>query len=133
MNIDEKAIEIRKKFIRTAARIEATHVASSLSCIDIITALYFGGVLRYDSSNPQAEERDRFILSKGHAAVALYNALCEAGFFEREALHTYCKPGSIFGGLATSQVPGVEWTTGSLGHGLPLAFGTALSLRLKKS
>jgi transketolase len=132
-NIDERADGIRKKFIKTAALIEATHVASSLSCIDIITALYFGGILRYDPSNPQAEDRDRFILSKGHAAVALYSALCEAGFFTREELHTYCKPGSIFGGLATSKVPGVEWTTGSLGHGLPLAFGTALSLRLKKS
>ncbi|MDR1256974.1 MAG: transketolase [Spirochaetaceae bacterium] len=133
MNIEERADDIRKKFIRTAALVEATHVASSLSCIDIITALYFGGVLRYDPSDPLAESRDRFILSKGHAAVALYNALCEAGFFTREALHTYCKPGSIFGGLATSQAPGVEWTTGSLGHGPPLAVGTALSLRLKKS
>jgi transketolase len=133
MNIDERADSIRKKFIRTAALIEATHVASSLSCIDIITALYFGGVLRYDPSNLQAEDRDRFILSKGHAAVALYNALCEAGFFTREALHTYCKPGSIFGGHPSAVIPGVEWTTGSLGHGLPLAFGTALSLRLKKS
>jgi transketolase len=133
MNIEERADDIRRKFIRTAALIEATHVASSLSCIDIITALYFGGVLRYDPSDPLAESRDRFILSKGHAAVALYNALCEAGFFTREALHTYCKPGSVFGGLATSQAPGVEWTTGSLGHGPPLAVGTALSLRLKKS
>jgi transketolase len=133
MNIEERADDIRRKFIRTAALIEATHVASSLSCIDIITALYFGGVLRYDPSDPQAESRDRFILSKGHAAVALYNALCEAGFFTREALHTYCKPDSIFGGHPSPVIPGVECATGALGHGLPFAAGTALSLRLKKS
>ena len=132
-DIEKKAIDLRKKFIKTASIIEATHVASSLSCIDIITVLFFGGVLRYDPANPQDEGRDRFILSKGHAAVALYNALCEAGFFTREELHTYCKPGSIFGAYTTPKVPGVEYATGSLGHGLPLAVGTALSLRLKKS
>ncbi|MDR1147790.1 MAG: transketolase [Spirochaetaceae bacterium] len=133
MNIEERADDIRKKFIRTAALIEATHAASSLSCVDIITALYFGGVLRYDPTDPLTESRDRFILSKGHAAVALYNALCEAGFFTREALHTYCKPGSIFGGHPSPVIPGVECVTGALGHGLPFAAGTALSLRLKKS
>lgn len=133
IDIEEKAIDLRKKYIKTAALVDATHVASSLSCIDIITALYFGGILRYNPANPQAENRDRFILSKGHAALALYNALCEAGFFTREELNTYCKPGSIFGALATSKVPGIEYTTGSLGHGLPFAVGTALALRMKKS
>lgn len=133
IDIEEKAIDLRKKYIKTAALVDATHVASSLSCIDIITVLYFGGILRYDPANPQAENRDRFILSKGHAALALYNALCEAGFFTREELNTYCKPGSIFGALATSKVPGIEYTTGSLGHGLPFAVGTALALRMKKS
>jgi transketolase len=132
-NIEEKAIELRKKFIKTASLIEATHVASSLSCIDIITALFFGDILRYNPACPRDENRDRFILSKGHAAVALYNALCEAGFFTREELHTYCKPGSIFGAYTTTKVPGIEYVTGSLGHGLPLAVGTALALRLKKS
>jgi transketolase len=132
-DIEKKAIDLRGKFIKTASVIEATHVASSLSCIDIIPALYFGGILRYDPANPKDENRDRFVLSKGHAAVALYNALCEAGFFSREDLHTYCKPGSIFGAYTTPKIPGVEYATGSLGHGLPLAVGTALALRLKKS
>jgi transketolase len=131
--IEKKALDLRKKFIETASVIEATHVASSLSCIDIITALFFGGVLRYNPANPQDESRDRFILSKGHAAVALYNALCEAGFFTQEALHTYCKPGSIFGSHPSPVIPGIECATGALGHGLPLAVGTAMSLRLKKS
>jgi transketolase len=132
-DIEKKAADLRKKFIKTASVIEATHIASSLSCIDIITVLFFGGVLRYNPANPKDESRDRFILSKGHAAAALYNALCEAGFFTRGELHTYCKPGSIFGAYTTAKIPGVEYATGSLGHGLPLAAGTALSLRLKKS
>jgi transketolase len=131
--IEKKALELRKKYIKTASLIEATHVASSLSCIDIITALFFGGILRYNPANPKDESRDRFILSKGHAAVALYNALCEAGFFTREELHTYCKPGSIFGGHPSPVIPGIECATGALGHGLPFAVGSALSLRLKKS
>jgi transketolase len=133
IDIEEKTSDLRKKFIKTAAFVDASHVASSLSCIDIITALYFGGILRYNSANPQAENRDRFILSKGHAALALYNALCEAGFFTREELNTYCKPGSIFGGHPTPTIPGVECVTGALGHGLPFAVGTALALRMKKS
>jgi transketolase len=131
--IEKKAIDLRKKFIKTASIIEATHVASSLSCIDIIAVLFFGGILRYKPSIPPDENRDRFILSKGHAAVALYNALCEAGFFTREELHTYCKSGSIFGGHPSPVIPGIECATGALGHGLPFAVGTALSLRLKKS
>jgi transketolase len=133
MSIEKKAAGLRKKFIKTAAFVEATHVASSLSCIDIITALFFGGVLRYNPAVPLDEGRDRFILSKGHAAVALYNALCEAGFFTREELHTYCKPGSIFGGHPSPVIPGIECATGALGHGLPFAAGTALALRLKRS
>jgi transketolase len=132
-NMEEKAAYLRKKFIQTACLVDATHVASSLSCIDIITALYFGGVLRYDAANPQLPDRDRFILSKGHAALALYNALCEAGFFSRDELYTYCKPGSIFGGHPTPRIPGVECVTGALGHGLSFAVGMALSLRQNKS
>ena len=73
-DIEKKAVDLRKKFIKTASIIDATHVASSLSCIDIITALFFGGVLRYDPARPHDEGRDRFILTKGHAAVALFNA-----------------------------------------------------------
>ncbi|MDR0682276.1 MAG: transketolase [Dysgonamonadaceae bacterium] len=132
-NIEEKAAYLRKKFIQTAWLVDASHVASSLSCIDIITALYFGNILRYNIANPQLPDRDRFILSKGHAALALYNALCEAGFFSRDELYTYCKPGSIFGGHPTPKIPGIECATGALGHGLSFAVGTALSLRQNKS
>jgi transketolase len=131
MNINDKARDLRQKFIKTAALTEATHVASCLSCIDIITALYFGGVLRYDSSNPQIPYRDRFVLSKGHAGMALYNTLCEAGFFTREQLHTYCKPGSIFGTHPSPVIPGIECVTGALGHGLSFGVGLALSARMK--
>jgi transketolase len=132
MDIEKRALDLRKKFIKTAVLVDASHVASSLSCLDIITALYFGGVLKYDSSNPQMPDRDRFVLSKGHSALALYNVLCEAGFFTRAELHTYCKPGSEFGGHVTYNVPGVECSTGALGHGLSFAVGLALSARIKK-
>jgi transketolase len=97
-----------------------------------MTALYFGDILHYDAANPHMPDRDRFILSKGHAALALYNVLCEAGFFKWEELNTFCKPGTIFGSHPTPSIAGVEGATGALGHGLSFGVGIALSARLKK-
>jgi len=112
---------------------ESGHITSSFSCLEILVALYFGGILKHDSSNPAMPDRDRFILSKGHGAVGIYNVLCEAGFFTREELNTYCNPNSIFGGHPTPDIPGIECATGALGHGLSFAVGLALAARLKKA
>lgn len=97
---------------------------------DLLAVLYGGGVLRLDPSDPQWHHRDRFILSKGHGAAILYAALAEAGFFSPELLDTYCTDGSPLAGHATHHgVPGVELSTGSLGHGLPVGCGMALAAK----
>jgi transketolase len=107
------------------------HPSSSLSAIDIITALYFGGLMRYDPSRPDWSGRDRFILSKGHAAPALYAALAEAGYFPSDMLQDLRRTGSPVEGHPNMRVlPGVEASTGSLGHGLSLGLGHALAAKL---
>lgn len=132
VNFQEKALELRKQIIKISYLAGAGHITSSLSALDILIALYLGNILRYDSANPEMPDRDRFVMSKGHGTLALYTVLCEAGFVKREDINTFCQKGSKFGGLTTASVPGVEYCTGSLGHGLPIAVGVALSARMKK-
>ena len=108
---------------------EAAHLASSLSCMDMVAVMY-GGVLRIDPRNPKWEERDRFILSKGHAATALYNALAYRGFITESDLATYGLSGSMLEEHPSPKLPGVEAATGSLGHGLPIGCGIALAARI---
>ncbi|MEF9876041.1 MAG: transketolase, partial [Gordonibacter sp.] len=108
------------------------HPGGSLSSADILTALYFGGVLKHDPENPQDASRDRFILAKGHAAPALYAVLAQAGYFPREELLSLRKLGSRLQGHPDSnQLPGVEVSTGSLGQGLSIAAGAAAGLVLE--
>jgi len=108
------------------------HVGSSLSMADIVAVLY-GRILRVDPANPRWPERDRFILSKGHAAAGLYGALVEKGFFPKEWIDTYYGDDGRLCGHISHHVPGAEFSTGSLGHGLPVAAGMALvAKRLKR-
>ncbi|MBQ6515642.1 transketolase [bacterium] len=132
IDLYEKALDLRRKVIKTCYLGRGGHIPPSLSALDIMTALYFGGILKYDSKNPNWENRDRFILSKGHAALGIYNVLCDAGFFKRENLYTFCKPGTIFGAHPTPNIPGIEAATGALGHGLSFGVGLALSAKMKK-
>jgi len=106
---------------------KSAHAGGSLSIADLLAALY-GGVLRVDSKRPDSPDRDRFILSKGHACAAFYAALAFRGFFPMEWLDTFYQNGGRLAGHAThSGVPGVEFSTGSLGHGLSVATGMALT------
>lgn len=107
----------------------ASHVGSCLSIADILAVLY-GGFLRVDASRPDWADRDRFILSKGHAAAALYAVLAECGFFDPAELRSYYLNGSVLMGHASHKVAGVELSTGSLGHGLPVAAGIAFGAKL---
>lgn len=110
----------------------SSHIGSALSCIDIIAVLY-SQVMTYNIENPTMPERDRFILSKGHAGVAIYTALAEVGFFPVELLEQHYKNGSYLSGhVSHKNIPGVELSTGSLGHGLPVGVGMALSAKLDK-
>jgi transketolase len=124
----ELATAIRVDALRMVHRANASHIGSSLSMADLLAVLY-GGVLRVDPNRPDWPERDRFILSKGHGAAAGYAALAETGFFPVEWLDTFCADGSKLAGHLTRGVPGVELSTGSLGHGLPVGCGMALAAK----
>ncbi len=124
------AREIRRHILKMINRAGSGHPGGSLSCADIITALYFE-TMKLDPENPRWAERDRFVLSKGHACPALYAALAVRGFFPVEDLLTLRRVGSHLQGHPDMQkTPGIDASTGSLGQGLALAVGMALSARL---
>ena len=110
------------------AQAHASHIGSALSIADILAVLY-GNILHIDPHHPTAADRDRFILSKGHAAVALYAVLAERGFFPLDWLKSYGECASQLLGHASHYLPGIEMSSGSLGHGLPVGCGIALALR----
>ena len=121
------ATAIRCHAILMCHRGHAAHVGSSLSMADLLAVLY-GGVLAVDPKNPAWPDRDRFILSKGHACAGTYAALAETGFFPVSWLESFYTDGArLTGHLTTTGIPGVELSTGSLGHGLPVAGGMALA------
>jgi transketolase len=129
--LKEQARRLRVLIIRMTTAAGSGHPTSSLSAVEMVTALYFGGFMKYDPQNPRWPERDRFILSKGHAVPVLYAALAEAGYFPPEETLTLRKLGSPFEGHPVMQrVPGVEASTGSLGQGLSIGIGHALACRL---
>ncbi|HET6418595.1 MAG TPA: transketolase [Geobacteraceae bacterium] len=132
-NLEETARNLRVSIVRTLHKSQSGHTGGSLSAIDMITALYFHK-MRHNPENPQWKERDRFVLSKGHAAPAQYVTLAEAGYFPKEDLMMLRRLGSHLQGHPDSKgTPGVEVCTGSLGQGLSMANGMALGLRLDGS
>lgn len=128
----EIAKQIRIDSVRMTNKAKSGHVGSMLSMADMIAVLY-EKILNVDPKNPKMEDRDRFILSKGHAAAAVYSALAQKGFIPEEWLDRYyCDDGKLMGHIS-HKVPGVEFSTGSLGHGLPVAVGMAIAARYAKS
>ena len=130
--LEEKANYIRRLIMDTCVRAGTGHVTSSFSATEILVALYYGGVLHYDTANPGWEGRDRFILSKGQASPLLYAILGNIGFFPEAEMEKFCKADGIFGVHLQCDVPGVEITAGSLGHGLGIAAGMALAARMDR-
>jgi len=128
--IKEKAKEVRKLVIQMTYAAKSGHPGGSLSATDVLTYLYFKE-MKIDPKNPGWEDRDRFVLSKGHASPALYSVLALRGFFPIEKLFTFRKLGSDLQGHVTNHVPGVDATAGSLGQGFSNAIGMALGARLK--
>jgi len=121
--------EIRKKTLKMAFESKTSHIGSFLSVVDILVPLYFK-ILSIDPKNALNDNRDRFILSKGHAVAALYATLAERGFFPEEILDNYCRDGEKLPGHSTRySIPGVEVSTGSLGHGLPMGAGMAIAAK----
>jgi transketolase len=129
--LQAKAKTIRKHIINCTTTAGSGHPTSSMSGVEIAVALYFGGILRYDPKNPHWPQRDRFILSKGHASPLLYSVLAEAGYFSPDLLPTLRKLGSPLEGHPNMRrLAGVEASTGSLGQGLSIGIGHAMATRL---
>lgn len=126
------ARDARLRIITNSHKTQTPHLGSCLSCVDILVAAYFH-CLRIDPANPRDPERDRFILSKGHGAAALFQILAMRGFYPESMLATYGQDGSLFAEHPPSPdyLPGIEAATGSLGHGLPIGLGMALSARIQ--
>ena len=131
IKLTKKAYEIRKIIVETAQKTGGAHYGGAMSCVDILTCLYFK-ILRIDPKNPSWDERDRFILSAGHKNAALAPILAERGYFPKELLDTFNQLGSSLGIHPYTTTPGVELSTGSLGHGLSCGVGMALAAKLKK-
>jgi len=126
----ELARAVRSQSLRMVHRARASHIGSALSIVDILSVLY-SRVMHFDPGHPDSPERDRFILSKGHACVALYATLAEIDCIPRSELEEYGQDFSRLMNHASHHVPGVEFSTGSLGHGLPFGVGKALAARMQ--
>ncbi len=128
----EKIKKLRKTIVGVSNQANEGHIPSAFSILDILWVLY-DKILRIDPANPVDETRDRLIVSKGHSSLGIYAVLAEKGFFSVSQLYNFCKFDSILGGHPDrNKVPGIEASTGSLGHGLPMAVGLALGAKIKK-
>lgn len=131
--LDDRSLDLRRTMLETLYRAGRGHLPSAYSCIEIIRVLY-DSALRISPLNPELPDRDRFILSKGHGCLALYAMLADKGFFPKSDLADFCAFGSHLGGHPEKgHTPGVEASTGSLGHGPSIGVGLALALRLNRS
>ena len=132
--LEQTAKELRRKILDIIFQAGSGHPGGSLSATDILTALYFGGILQYDPHYTDDPKRDRFILSKGHASALMYCVLARAGYFADEKLQDYRKIGSelFLSGHPHPKTPGVEIASGSLGQGLSVGHGVALGARVDK-
>ncbi len=128
IKLDERSKYLRHRIIATLQATRRGHVGAALSLVEILRVLY-DEILRYDPTNPQWPDRDRCILSKGHGCLALYVVLQDKGFFPEQELWRFCEEDGLLGGHPEVKVPGVEASTGSLGHGLPIGIGLALHAR----
>ena len=130
--MDNRSKLLRQTIVRILKSARRGHVGAAFSLVEILRVLY-DDVLRYDPKNPKAANRDRCILSKGHGCLALYTLLAEKGFFPESELWKFCAADGMLGGHPEHKIPGVEASTGSLGHGLSIGVGMALNGRYEKS
>ena len=128
IKLDERSKALRRVVIRTLAAGQRGHVGAAFSLVEILRVLY-DDVLKYDAKNPKWPGRDRFILSKGHGCLALYAMLADKGFIPESELWKFCKSDGLLGGHPEHHIPGVEASTGSLGHGMSIGLGMALNAR----
>lgn len=125
----KKSQELRISLFDLVTQDMKGHIPSSYSCLEIVINLYYGNILKYDSTNPENPDRDRLIISKGHAAMVLYPILSDLGFFNSVELKKFTKPDGLLRLYADHSIPGIEAVTGSLGHGLGVSCGYALAAK----
>jgi transketolase len=130
--LDERSLELRRTIVRMLAAGKRGHLGAAFSLVEILRVLY-DDILRYRPEEPHWSERDRFILSKGHGCLALYPLLAEKGFFPTDELWKFCRSDGLLGGHPEHHIPGVEASTGSLGHGLSIGIGFALNARYENA
>ena len=128
--LKQKANKVRLEVLKKVAATGKGHIGGTFSCTDILVALYYGKILRIDPNNPKWNERDRLILGKGHACLALYSILVDMGFFNKSKFEEFGKDGSFLSGQLNIDTPGVEFNTGSLGHAIGVCAGMALAAKL---
>ena len=128
----EKSFEIRKTVLSMCIKAGTGHVTSSMSCIDILVALYYGNILKHDPKNPNWSGRDRFIMSKGQASPALYAILGDLGYFDKRILERFGQKNGRISVHLQQDIPGVEITSGSLGHGFGVAAGIAMGIKMNR-
>src|SRR3990167_7225850 len=133
VDLIEKSKWVWRETLKIHRRAPETRLASSLSAVEIYVALYYGGILTIDASNPRAEQRDRCIISKGHGSISMYPILADLGFYPISELENVCKAGGFLGGIPDPVIPGYETVNGSLGHGLGVGTGVAIGLKTKQS
>ncbi len=131
-HLSSKARWVWKETLKIHKIAQDTRVASSLSVVEILVALYYGKILKYEPNNPKCQNRDRFIISKGHGSISFYPILADLAFFDKSELEKVGKPGSFLGGIPDTTIPGYETTNGSLGHGLGVGSGIAIGLKQKR-
>lgn len=128
--LERKALQIRRTVLQTALWGGKGHIPPAFSWVDIATVLFYGNILKIDPQKPKWKDRDRFILSKGHACLTLYAALSDLGFFSQNELKSFAGSGSLLAGHPDVEIPGVEVCSGSLGHGLSVGAGMATAAKL---
>lgn len=131
--IQEKTNWVKRELLKIHKIAPGIRIASSLSCIEILTTLYYGGLVNFDPKNLFWENRDRVIISKAHGSIALYPIFADLGYFSMDQLPLVGKSGGILADIPDCSIPGYETLNGSLGHGLGVACGIALALKRKKS
>jgi len=131
--IQKKTDWVKRELLKIHRIAPGIRLASSLSCIEILTTLYYGGIIKFDPNNLFWENRDRFIVSKAHGSIALYPIFADLGYFSMDQLSLVGKPGGILADIPDCSIPGYETMNGALGHGLGVACGIALALKRKNN
>lgn len=130
IDLKAKTLEIKNLVLDAFEAGRAGHIPSSYSCAEIMTALFYGGIMRFDPQNPKWDGRDRFVLSKGHAGIIYYSVLADCGFFPKDELKKFASHGGMCGVHVDSHVPGVEANSGSLAGGFGVAVGMAHAAKM---